>query len=211
MDLLTRGLLMVISDFFSIITIALCLVAKVPQIKTLFAIKSAKGISPTALYLELLSYTVMMSYNYCNGYSFLSYMEYPILLIQEYVLILLVLKYKRKLGKDAYIAAAGYFVVTSLCLSKIIPTVFLALLVPLCTPIGATSKVMQLIEIIRSKDSTSVNLTTWFISAFTNLTRIYTIMVDSADTMLLWNFSINFMLSSTVYLTAYLYKKPKMR
>lgn len=43
MDLLTRGFLMVLSDIFSIITILMCLVAKIPQIKTVFAMKSAKG------------------------------------------------------------------------------------------------------------------------------------------------------------------------
>lgn len=140
---------MVISDLFSIITILMCLVAKVPQIRTLFGIKSAKGacyyefvllfnsfstdlflgISPLSLYLELFSYTAMMCYNYCNGYSLMSYLEYPVLLVQEYILIFLVLKYKRKLGKDAYIAAAGYFFITALCLTKILPVFLLAMLV----------------------------------------------------------------------------------
>lgn len=59
----------------------------------------------------------------------MSYLEYPVLLFQEYILIFLVLKYKRKLGKDAYIAAAGYFFITALCLSKIVPVFLLAMLV----------------------------------------------------------------------------------
>lgn len=59
----------------------------------------------------------------------MSYLEYPVLLVQEYILIFLVLKYKRKLGKNAYIAAGGYFFITALCLSKILPVFLLALLV----------------------------------------------------------------------------------
>lgn len=59
----------------------------------------------------------------------MSYLEYPVLLLQEYVLIFLVLKYNRKLDKSAYLAAIGYFVITALCLTKIIPTVMLAMLV----------------------------------------------------------------------------------
>uniref|UniRef100_T1GUU0 Uncharacterized protein n=1 Tax=Megaselia scalaris TaxID=36166 RepID=T1GUU0_MEGSC len=43
-----------------------------------------------------------------------------------------------------------------------------AVLVPFCTPIGATSKVLQLLAILKSKDSSSVSLTTWALSAFTN-------------------------------------------
>lgn len=82
-----------------------------------------------ALYLELFSYTLMMCYNYCNGYSLMSYLEYPVLLLQEYVLIFLVLKYNRKLDKNAYLATLAYFVITALCLTKIIPTVVIAMLV----------------------------------------------------------------------------------
>lgn len=179
------------------------------------------GISATSLYLELFSYSIMMSYNYCNRYSILSYMEYPILLFQEYILIYLVLKYKGQLDSNAYKFAGAYFFALSLFLTNIIPTFILAMLVvsfkikflqfdsfaglvwsntdsksceflrkkkhtqsscfrvikkcfflqPFCTPIGATSKVIQLVEILRTKNASSVNLTTWLISAFTNLSE----------------------------------------
>lgn len=72
---------------------------------------------------------MMMSYNYCNGYSILSYMEYPILLVQNYVLVLLVLKYKRLLCQRTYLIALAYFAVTALTLTKILPTFLLSLLV----------------------------------------------------------------------------------
>lgn len=39
--------------------------------------------------------------------------------------------------------------------------------------------------------------------------RIYTVYVDSADTMLLANFTISFILSAAVYLAAFYYKKHK--
>ncbi|KAG4071047.1 hypothetical protein HA402_001484 [Bradysia odoriphaga] len=209
-DLIGRGILIIISDILSILTIGFCLIQKIPQIKTLYNNKSARGISATSLYLELFSYSIMMSYNYCNRYSMLSYLEYPILLFQEYILIYLVLKYRRQLNANSYKIAGAYFFALSMFLTNIIPTFILAMLVPFCTPIGATSKVIQLYEIIRTKNATSVNLTTWMISAFTNLTRIYTVMVDSADRMLLANFSISFLLSGSIYLAAFYYKKPKV-
>lgn len=137
----------------------------------------------------------MMLYNYCYGYSLLSYMEYPVLLIQEYILILLVLKYQRQLNQMTYTIAGGYIFVVLLFGYQILPKFLLALLVvsepfplsevepctwfdwiwtfsqPFCTPIGATSKIIQLYEILRSRDSTTVSLTTWFLSAFTNLSK----------------------------------------
>lgn len=87
------------------------------------------GISLMSLYLELFSYTSMMLYNYCYGYSWLSYLEYPVLLIQEYILILLVLKYKRQLNRTTYTAAGGYIVVVLLFGYQILPKFLLALLV----------------------------------------------------------------------------------
>jgi len=206
---LQRGIILVVSDILSLITIALCLVVKVPQIKALWLYKSARGISTLSLYLELASYSVMMMYNFCHEYAFLSYLEYPVLLVQEYVLIYLVLKYKRLLSNEVYTITGVYFLLILAFGYRILPKFLLAILVPFCTPIGATSKIIQLLEILRTKDSTTVSLMTWFLSAFTNLTRIYTVYVDSADTMLLANFTISFALSSAVYLAAYYFKKQK--
>lgn len=154
MDYIKKGIVLIVADILSLVTIGLCLVAKVPQIKTLYSIRSARGIilyysiiylhpnwhhfltiynnigiSTTSLYLEILSYTVMMSYNYCNGYFFLSYLEYPILLIQDYIILFLVLKYKHLLSQNAYIGSLMYIVVTLSFLSKILPTFILAILV----------------------------------------------------------------------------------
>lgn len=147
-NLIGQGILIIISDILSILTIGFCLIQKIPQIKTLYKGKSARGkciygkrsiryvngvnivgISATSLYLELFSYSIMMSYNYCNRYSILSYMEYPILLFQEYILIYLVLKYKRQLNSNAYKFAGAYFFALSLFLTNIIPTFILAMLV----------------------------------------------------------------------------------
>lgn len=139
MDLLARGVLGLLCDFFSLVTILMCLVAKVPQIRTLYGLKSAKGksaregevtsndiwsgckllfnpagISTTGLYLETLSYTVMMAYNYCSRYAMLSYLEYPVLLLQNYALIYLVCTYKRMLQKETYLVAVSYFSLTLL-------------------------------------------------------------------------------------------------
>ncbi|ETN57944.1 hypothetical protein AND_010492 [Anopheles darlingi] len=204
-----RGILYVLADLLSIVTIASCLISKVPQIQTVRRLQSATGLSVNGLLMELASYTVTMLYNFTNGYAFLSYLEYPILLVQEYVLVYFVLKYSSMLGQRAYLWAGLYGVLFVGFATGLIPSSVLMMLVPFTTPVGATSKVMQLIAILRSKDSASVSLITWGISAFTNSTRIYTIMLDSGDRMLLANFGVSTILSSSVLLAAWYYKKPK--
>ncbi|XP_046390223.1 solute carrier family 66 member 3 [Ischnura elegans] len=205
------GILQAISDILSIITITLCLVMKVPQILNLVKVKSVKGISINGLMLELSSYSVVASYNYCNGYALLSYMEYPIIIFQEIILIFLVLKYMDLLN----VVSAGlfglYLAIFGGFLSGILPAPILTLLVPLTTPVSASSKVVQLLAILRAKDSTSISAITWVISAFTNLTRIYTIYMDSADINLLCNFGVSVFLSSSILAATLYYKNPQTK
>ncbi|CAG9836791.1 unnamed protein product [Diabrotica balteata] len=197
------------ANFLSVITVAICFILKIPQILTILKVGNAKGINIIALLMELSSYTIMMSYNYRSGYAILSYLEYPIILIQEIILIVCVLYYKDMLNITSLAGASVYFLTAASFLLGMVPLGLLAFLVPLCTPIGASSKVVQLYEILRTRNSESVSVLTWFISAFTNFTRVFTICVESMDLTLLLNFTINTFLSSSVMIAAYWFKHPK--
>ncbi|KAK6627791.1 hypothetical protein RUM44_010270 [Polyplax serrata] len=199
--------LMLLSDAFSVITIALCLILKVPQIIRIVKSGQATGLSFNGLLLELSSYTITMMYNYCNKHALLSYMEYPIIIIQEYILIGLVTHYK-KMKRTAFpLLLLIYLTVSLLFAYGILPKFLLTLMLPLTTPVGATSKIMQLVEIIRRKNANSVSVLTWFLSFFTNVTRVYTIYLDSADFYLLLNFTISSALSGAVMAAAMYYQK----
>ncbi|XP_076622970.1 uncharacterized protein LOC143342705 isoform X2 [Colletes latitarsis] len=82
---------------------------------------------------------------------------------------------------------------------------------PMCTPISASSKVIQLLAILRAKNADTVSPITWFISAFTNLTRVFTIWMDSADILLLGNFIISVLLSSSIMLSAIYYRRQRVK
>ncbi|XP_076272632.1 solute carrier family 66 member 3 isoform X1 [Rhynchophorus ferrugineus] len=205
---LKTNYLQLFSDFLSIITITICFILKIPQILKLLKVKNAKGINLIGLLMELSNYTVMISYNFRNGYALLSYLEYPIILIQEFILIFLVLKYKDFLNIYTLVASMVYFSIAASFLIGVVPLGLLSFLVPLCTPVGASSKVIQLAEILRTKNAQSISILTWLISAFTNFTRVFTITMESADLSLLLNFSLNTFLSSSVMIAAIAYKNP---
>lgn len=194
------------SDFISLFTIGICFILKVPQILNIMNLKSAKGMSILGLSLELTSYTVMTSYNITNGYALLSYLEYPIILVQQYILIFLVLKYLDKINSMTILIAALYFITFSSLALQLLPKTFLTFFVPICTPISASSKVVQLLAILRAKNAESISVLTWFISALTNFTRIFTTWMDSADILLLGNLTISTFLSSCVMFTTIYYK-----
>lgn len=71
----------------------------------------------------------MMSYNFRNGYALLSYLEYPIILVQEIILIICVLHYKDLLNISSVIGGGVYFMMAFAFISGIIPLGVLAFLV----------------------------------------------------------------------------------
>ncbi|XP_070151892.1 solute carrier family 66 member 3 isoform X1 [Polyergus mexicanus] len=204
-------LLQQFADLLSLITIGMCFILKIPQILKLVSVKSADEMSTLGLFLELTSYTVMTSYNYTNGYSVLSYLEYPIILMQEYILIFLVLKYLNRINVWSFLCAVIYFALSACLLLEIVPKIVLTLLAPMCTPISASSKIVQLLAILRARNAESVSPLTWFISAFTNLTRVFTIWMDSADVLLLGNFIISVLLSSSIMFSALYYRSRPLK
>lgn len=139
----------------------------------------------------------MFSYNFRNNYALLSYMEYPIILIQEIILIMCVIYYKGYVNYKAFLGGILYFVIAASFLFGIFPRELLIFLVvskkksrnelgvkkyffqPLCTPVGASSKVVQLLEIIRSKNAEAVSILTWFISFFTNFSKLNYLIVNT--------------------------------
>lgn len=139
----------IISDILSFITIAICFILKIPQIRMLHQKKSAKGINLYGLFLELsryvlilvikyeillqynsiFSYTIMFSYNFVNRYALLSYLEYPIILLQQLVLIYLVLLYTNLINKNALFFVMGYIFLALLLVSDVLPRTVLGILV----------------------------------------------------------------------------------
>lgn len=71
----------------------------------------------------------MFSYNFRNGYALLTYMEYPIILFQELILIYCVIHYKGLLGLYSFIGAVIYFSLAAGFLLGILPREFLTFLV----------------------------------------------------------------------------------
>ncbi|XP_075230413.1 solute carrier family 66 member 3 [Lycorma delicatula] len=201
----------VISDILSVITITLCFILKFPQIINIYRLKSASGINIYGLLLELSSYTTTACYNYVNQYALLSYMEYPIIIAQEFILIYLVLKYMDLLNSKSIGIFAAYSAITCGFIFNIIPSSLLTYMIPLCTPVSLSSKALQLWEILWTRKAESVSVTSWLISAFTNFTRVFTIYVDSADAILLTNFILSTALSTLIALSTVILNRKKTK
>ncbi|XP_072930834.1 solute carrier family 66 member 3 isoform X2 [Epargyreus clarus] len=197
-----------VANSLSLITILSCLFLKVPQIMYIREKRSAKGLYAQAMLLEISGFTIMILYNYTNNYNVLTYLEYPIIIAQLYVLIYYVLKYNNLMNLPIVpLATAIYFATVFGFVLGIIPKEVLEYMVPLNTPLSGFAKVTYIIGIVKSGNAEAVSLTTWTISLLTNLSRLFTVYVDSADTYLLINFMVSSLLSFGVLSTAFYYKR----
>ncbi|KAL0851793.1 hypothetical protein ABMA28_000102 [Loxostege sticticalis] len=196
-----------ISTLMSAMTITSCLFLKIPQIMSIMERRSADGIYVQAMVMEVTGFSIMTLYNFTNSYSIMTYMEYPIILIQVYILFYYVLMYKRLLHLPIVrIATIAYIGLVAGFMLGLLPKIILAYLVPLCTPLSGFAKVTYVYGIVKSSNADAVSLTTWIISVLTNLSRIFTVYVDSGDGKLMFNFLVSSVLSAGVLFTAIYYQ-----
>lgn len=197
----------ILANAVSTLTVLSCLFLKVPQIIYIKKRQSADGIYLQAMIMEITGFTIMTLYNYTNNYSIMTYMEYPIILLQVYVLLYYVLKFKGYLSAPiVFFTSLAYFLTSIGFALGLLPKEILTYFVPLCTPLSGSAKVTYIYGIIKAANADAVSLTTWIISVLTNLSRVFTVYVDSADVKLMFNFLVSTALSSGVLITAMYYQ-----
>ncbi|XP_053236973.1 solute carrier family 66 member 3 [Podarcis raffonei] len=185
-------------------TILVCGVLKVPQGAALLAAKSARGVSLESLVLELSGFLVCLRYMSYYNYPLPTYIEYPIIIVQDVILLLFVLHYSGKM-KHALpytaIFVAGWYMLT---LQKWI----VDLAMNLSTVISAASKLVQLQYLWRTRDSGQVSATTWSLATYTCATRIFTTVMTTKDVTVLVRFIVMMALNIWVTATILHYRKP---
>ncbi|XP_034965738.1 solute carrier family 66 member 3 [Zootoca vivipara] len=198
------GLESLLLDVANWSTILACGVLKVPQAANLLAAKSARGVSLESLVLELSGFLVCLRYMSYYNYPLLTYIEYPIIIVQDVILLLFVLHYGGKM-KHALpytaIFVAGWYMLT---LQKWI----VDLAMNLSTVISAASKLVQLRYLWRTRDSGQVSAMTWSLAVYTCATRIFTTVMTTKDVTVLVRFIVMMALNIWVTATILQYRKP---
>uniref|UniRef100_A0A8C9AB33 Solute carrier family 66 member 3 n=1 Tax=Prolemur simus TaxID=1328070 RepID=A0A8C9AB33_PROSS len=176
-------------------TLAVCAALKLPQISAVLAARSARGISLSSLLLELAGFLVFLRYQCHYGYPPLTYLECPILIAQDVILLLCVFHFNGNVKQAApYIAVLLTFS-HFICKQN------------LCTFISAASKFAQLQCLWRTRDSGAVSALTWSLSAYTCATRIVTTLMTTNDFTILIRFVIMLALNIWVTATVLRYRK----
>ncbi|XP_061098646.1 solute carrier family 66 member 3-like [Conger conger] len=184
-------------------TMLLCMVLKLPQIFLLMKLKSAKGVSLRALLLELTGYIVFVIYQMYYEYPLPTYMEYPVLIFQDTILLFLILHYSGNLKQSVIYSTMFVGAWQLLTHQKWI----LDLAMSLCTFISAGSKFVLLQCLWESRDSSHVSTLSWTMSTYTCMARIFTTVMTTGDLQVMARFIAMTILNMWVTATVLYYKQ----
>ncbi|XP_053565655.1 solute carrier family 66 member 3 [Bombina bombina] len=184
-------------------TVVICMVLKFPQIYSVLSARSAEGVSLNSVLLELTGFIVFLRYQIYYNYPLETHLEYPMLIVQDTVLLLLMFLYNGNL-KNALLYAGIFF---GLWHILVLQSWLIYLALNLCTVISASSKVLQLQYIWQTKDSGQASALTWGFAAYTSATRIFTTFMTTTDIAVLLRFVV--MLFLNVWVTSAILKYRK--
>ncbi|CAK1554637.1 unnamed protein product [Leptosia nina] len=157
--------------------------------------------------MEIIGYSIMTLYNYKNHYTLFTYLEYPALLLQEYLMLFYVLRAKGYLmNKYTPLNVAIYAFALTAFMTEIIPKETLNYLVPICLPLSGIAKVSYIRGMIKASNSDAISIETWAMSSLTNGGRFFSVYMDSGDKHLMFNYGVSVFLSGAVLITAIYYQ-----
>ncbi|XP_075057535.1 solute carrier family 66 member 3 [Mixophyes fleayi] len=184
-------------------TLVVCMVLKFPQILSIISARSAEGLSLSSLLLEVTGFLVFLRYHIYYDYPMESYLEYPILIAQDAVLLLFIFHYTGSVRNALSYFGIFFGLWNILVLQKWI----IDLALNLCTVISASSKFLQLQHLWRTQDSGQVSALTWGMATYTCATRIYTTLMTTGDKAVLLRFVVMLLLNTWVMLVILKYRK----
>ncbi|XP_054152900.1 solute carrier family 66 member 3-like [Oppia nitens] len=194
----------------STMTTVLCLVLKIPQLIALLKSKSSRGLSLQSLVLEFWAYMTMTSYSLANSYPLSMFCEYPILLIQDIIIIYLILHFNQSLNFKCFLTFVLICLFHTSIAIQVIPIKVSVILIQLGNPIGWYSKAIQMLTIVKNKDSGQVSALTWFLNACSCAARLTTLWLSIMDPIVVTTLIVSFFLNTGVAIVALTYR-PKIK
>ncbi|NWZ00049.1 PQLC3 protein, partial [Loxia curvirostra] len=157
-------------DLVHLTTWAVCAVIKLPQLVAVLRAGSAWGLSLSSLLLELAGLLVFLRYQIYYGYPLETYLEFPVVIAQDVILISCIMHFSGKVRRAffyAFLFWVGWYMLT---LKKWI----IDLAMNLCTFISAASKLVQLQHLRETKDSRQASALTWGMSVYASAGKLQT-------------------------------------
>ncbi|KAL8277194.1 hypothetical protein RQP46_010367 [Phenoliferia psychrophenolica] len=168
-------------------------IVKVPQILKIVRGKNARGLSLSSYVLDTAGLAITVAYNYRNGFSFSTYGESVLILVQNVVITFLIIIFSASSSRALLLVAFSAFfsLAAGSLLSPSLPLPSLQLLAAACIPLSLASKVPQILSNFSSGSTGQLSAFLVFNSLAGCLARVFTVLTESGgDPVLLWGFII---------------------
>jgi len=200
----------VLVEGLSLFCVVACAVVKVPQVLTLIKNKNTQGVSVTSVLLELLGYGIQTGFYTSESYAISQYLEYPLLVLQDFLLLILLNKYTPS-GIPAIKYISGATALIAILASGSVPKNILLLFMSSNLFFSLSSKLAQAKELHSTKNSENVSVIVWIINLSTGAARLYTNLMGKAEPLVLLNLCISVTSNSFVIFLIMLYRRPRQK
>ncbi|KAG5989805.1 hypothetical protein E4U52_005233 [Claviceps spartinae] len=189
-----------ISKGLGIGIIAASSIVKVPQIVKLVNSKSAEGVSFLSYLLETSAYLITLAYNVRNGFPFSTFGETALILGQNIIISVLVLKYSGRASMAAVLVAVLAAGLATLFADNVLDMKTLSYLQAGAGVLGVASKLPQIVAIQQQGGTGQLSAFAVFNYLAGSLSRIFTTLQEVDDKLILYGFVSGFLLNAVLAL-----------
>jgi len=177
-----------VSKLLGFAIIAGACVVKVPQIIAILRSRSVEGIDPLAVYTDLLSYLLTLSYHLVRGSMFSSFGEAAVITVQSIAIVLIMWSLNPPGTAHSAAVAAGLAVATGLVFN--LPTDLLAYVIGASTLVNIVSRFSQALANYRQAGVGQQSVITLFMNFAGSAARVFTSSVEVKQVEVLLSFMI---------------------
>ena len=199
-----------ISKGLSIGIVLFSFTSKLPQILYMLKEKNITGLNDISIFSDIVIFLFSCLYSFHMQYSFLSYGESFIILIENLIILFLFWKYQKDQNGDrknlfftTLISIFSYF-----CLKgDYFNETFWYIIYSSTLPLTSISRISQMYSSYKAKSTGPLSAFTFLINMLGNLARIFTSIKETGDFMLILSFAYSFLLNFLVFLQIIYYNK----
>ena len=200
-----------ISKGLSIGIVLFSFTSKLPQILNMYNSKKMEGLSYLSIYLDILSFLCSALYPFYMGYSFLTYGESVIILLENLFIFFLAWSYDINQSSDRQNMSFSLIICSFLfiCYKGVLDENSWKLVGSASTILSVGSRITQIIKSCKDKSTGPLSTITFGLNMLGNLARIFTTMKETKDFILAGGFIISFFLNLIIFLQIIYYNRQK--
>eukprot|EP00262_Sarcandra_glabra_P006464 TRINITY_DN1877_c1_g1_i1.p1 TRINITY_DN1877_c1_g1~~TRINITY_DN1877_c1_g1_i1.p1 ORF type:complete len:238 (-),score=26.64 TRINITY_DN1877_c1_g1_i1:226-939(-) len=189
-----------------------CIVAasttvKVPQIYKILQHSSVRGLSVVAFELEVVGFTIALSYCLHKGLPFSAFGELAFLLIQAIILVAIIYYYSQPLGVTTWIRALLYCAIAPTILAGQIDPILFEALYASQHAIFFFARVPQIWKNFTNKSTGELSFLTCFMNFAGSIVRVFTSMQEKAPMSMILGSVMGIVMNGTILSQMLLYQK----